>query len=65
MLGGMGTLWGGTIGAALLVMLEDTLATSGFEGIGLVTGTVFVVVVLAFRKGIWGTVRDLVARRRR
>ncbi|NMR19106.1 branched-chain amino acid ABC transporter permease [Cellulomonas fimi] len=61
-LGGIGTLWGGTIGAALVVMLEDWLATSGFEGIGIITGTVFVIVVLAFRRGIWGTVRDLKAR---
>ena len=64
-LGGIGTLWGGVIGAALVVLLEDYLASSGFEGLGIVTGTVFIVVVLAFRKGIWGTVRDAVAGRRR
>lgn len=56
-LGGIGTLWGGVVGAALVVLLEDWLASSGFEGLGIVTGTVFVVVVLAFRKGIWGTLR--------
>jgi branched-chain amino acid transport system permease protein len=64
-LGGIGTLWGGVVGAALVVLLEDWLASSGFEGLGIVTGTVFVVVVLAFRKGIWGTVRDVAARYRR
>ncbi|GIJ70562.1 branched-chain amino acid ABC transporter permease [Virgisporangium ochraceum] len=57
-LGGIGTLWGGTIGAFLNVMLADYLASSGFHGIDLITGTVFVLVVLLFRRGIWGTVRN-------
>lgn len=56
-LGGIGTLWGGTVGAFLNVMLADYLASSGFHGIDLVTGAVFVLVVLLFRRGIWGTVR--------
>ena len=64
-LGGIGTLWGGPIGAALVILLEDYLASSGFEGIGIITGTVFVVVVLLFRRGIWGTGRQLLVRRRR
>src|ERR671913_51817 len=63
-LGGMGTLWGPIIGAALLVLLEDQLATAGFDGINLVTGLVFVVVVLLFRRGILGTVRHWLAVRR-
>ena len=37
-LGGIGTLWGGPIGAAVIVLLEDYLASAGFEGIGIVTG---------------------------
>ncbi|GIG90707.1 branched-chain amino acid ABC transporter permease [Plantactinospora endophytica] len=56
-LGGIGTLWGGILGAFLAVMLADYLASSGFDGIDLVTGSVFVLVVLLFRRGIWGTVR--------
>jgi len=63
-LGGIGTLWGGILGAALVVLLEDYLASSGFEGTGIITGAVFVVVVLLFRRGIWGTARDLLRRRR-
>jgi branched-chain amino acid transport system permease protein len=54
-LGGIGTLWGGILGAFVAVMLADYLASSGFDGIDLVTGSVFV--VLLFRRGIWGTVR--------
>lgn len=57
-LGGIGTLWGGPLGAAVVVLLEDKLASSGFNGIGIITGTIFVVIVLAFRHGIWGTARN-------
>ena len=61
-LGGIGTLWGGVLGAALVVRLEDWLSFSGFEAIGLVTGGIFVVVVLLFRRGIWGSVAALAHR---
>jgi branched-chain amino acid transport system permease protein len=58
-LGGIGTLWGPILGALLVVQLEDYLATSGFDGIGIVTGSVFIVVVLLFRRGLWGTTSQL------
>ncbi|MEU0316732.1 branched-chain amino acid ABC transporter permease [Nocardioides sp. NPDC006273] len=64
-LGGIGTLWGGVIGAGLIVLLADYLASSGFDGIGIVTGGVFVTVVLLFRRGIWGTARHLWLSRRK
>lgn len=57
-LGGIGTLWGGPLGAAVVVLLEDRLASSGFDGIGIITGAIFVIIVLAFRHGIWGTARN-------
>jgi branched-chain amino acid transport system permease protein len=57
LLGGIGTLWGGILGAFLVVMLADYLASSGFDGTDVITGTVFVIVVLLFRRGTWGTVR--------
>jgi branched-chain amino acid transport system permease protein len=60
-LGGIGTLWGAVLGAALIVSLNDYLATAGFEETGIVTGLIFVVIVLLFRKGLWGTARDLLA----
>lgn len=66
-LGGIGTLWGGPIGAAIMVILEDKLTSSGFEGIGIITGSIFIIIVLLFRHGVWGTgrnaVRHLLARR--
>jgi branched-chain amino acid transport system permease protein len=58
-LGGIGTLWGGPLGAAIVVTLEDKLASSGFEGTGIILGSIFVLIVLLFRHGIWGTARDL------
>jgi branched-chain amino acid transport system permease protein len=61
-IGGMGTLWGGPVGAAIIVLLEDSLASSGFEGIGIITGSIFIIVVLLFRKGVWGTATVLVDR---
>jgi branched-chain amino acid transport system permease protein len=62
-LGGIGTLWGSLIGAAAIVRLEDWLATAGFEQTGLVTGGVFILVVLTFRRGVWGTVAHLLRAR--
>jgi branched-chain amino acid transport system permease protein len=61
-LGGIGTLWGAVVGATLVVQLEDYLATAGLDATGLVTGAVFVVVVLLFRRGIWGSARRLARR---
>lgn len=62
-LGGIGTLWGPTLGAAIIIRLEDYLATAGFEAIGTITGTIFVLVVLLFRRGLWGTARHLLRAR--
>ncbi len=62
-LGGIGTLWGGVIGAGLIVELNDYLATAGFEEIGIVTGAVFAVTVLVFRRGLWGSARHLIESR--
>jgi branched-chain amino acid transport system permease protein len=56
-LGGIGTLWGGIVGALVVVTMSDQLTSSGFDGIGIITGSVFIVVVLLFRRGIWGTAR--------
>jgi branched-chain amino acid transport system permease protein len=61
-LGGMGTLWGGAIGAAIIVLLEDYLSSAGFDGIGIITGAIFVIIVLLFRKGVWGTIAGLAER---
>jgi branched-chain amino acid transport system permease protein len=64
-LGGMGTLGGGLLGALIVVQLEDYLATAGIDANGLVTGAIFVLTVLLFRRGIWGTVAGLLSSRGR
>ena len=62
-LGGVGTLWGSVIGAALVLLLQDFLSTSNLtigtfglrDAWGIVTGIIFAIIVLSFRRGIWGT----------
>ncbi len=63
-LGGIGTLWGPTLGAAIIIRLEDFLATAGFDAIDAITGMIFVLVVLLFRRGLWGTAAHLLRARR-
>ena len=60
-LGGLGTLWGGILGAAVFLLLRDFLSTVT-DASGVVTGTVFIVMVLGLRRGLWPTLRGLVRR---
>jgi branched-chain amino acid transport system permease protein len=55
LLGGIGTMVGPMVGAALVVALENTLATSGFP-VTIATGVIFMVCVLVFRRGIVGEI---------
>lgn len=60
-LGGIGTLWGSVLGAALVLLLRDWL--SGItDASGIVTGAVFVALVLGFRRGIWATAGEQLRR---
>ena len=61
LLGGMGTVTGPSVGALLVVTLENYLASLG-SWVTVITGAVFVVCVLAFRRGIVGEIRALVRR---
>jgi branched-chain amino acid transport system permease protein len=63
-LGGLGTLWGGVLGAGVFLMLRDFLSTSDLfkDAPGVVTGTAFIVIVLGLRRGLWPTVADVVRR---
>lgn len=54
-LGGIGTLWGPMIGAAVIVNLQNYLANLGGWST-IATGAIFVVCVLAFRRGIVGEI---------
>ena len=63
LIGGIGTLPGPVIGAAVMVALENLLGGLG-QWVFFVQGAIFVFVVMFFRKGIYGEVLDFVARRR-
>ena len=79
LVGGMGTLSGPLVGSAVVVMLENKLGEigagiAGLTGIGwfatlgesvtMVTGLIFVVCVLAFRRGVMGEVQGFFGRMR-
>ncbi|MDP2696978.1 branched-chain amino acid ABC transporter permease [Thalassospira sp.] len=53
LLGGIGTIFGPVIGAGFVVTLQNYLAASGFP-VTVVTGLIFMVCVLLFRRGIVG-----------
>jgi branched-chain amino acid transport system permease protein len=61
LLGGLGTVMGPSVGALLVVALENYLAGFG-SWVTVITGAVFVACVLAFRRGIVGEVRAVVKR---
>ncbi|HEY3177359.1 MAG TPA: branched-chain amino acid ABC transporter permease [Casimicrobiaceae bacterium] len=53
LLGGMGTIFGPVVGAFIIIGLENYLSGFG-EWVTIITGVIFVVCVLAFRRGIVG-----------
>ena len=79
LMGGMGTLSGPIVGSAIVVALENKIGDFGSfmakltgvewfttlgESVTIVTGLIFVVCVLAFRRGVMGEVIAWLARRR-
>jgi len=80
LLGGLGTLSGPLVGAAVVVALENKIGDLGTllahltgiewfgtlgESVTIVTGLIFVLCVLAFRRGIMGEVIALLGRKRK
>jgi branched-chain amino acid transport system permease protein len=63
LLGGMGTIFGPVVGAFVIIALENYLAPFG-QWVTIITGAIFVVCVLAFRRGIVGELGAWWARRR-
>ncbi|AUL17941.1 branched-chain amino acid ABC transporter permease [Bordetella bronchiseptica] len=57
LLGGMGTYFGPFVGAALFLFIQD-VASEYTENWQLYVGAVFVIFVLFFPKGVWGTVLE-------
>ncbi len=78
LVGGLGTLSGPLVGSAVVVLLENKIGELGNllarittidwfntlgESVTMVTGLIFVICVLAFRKGIMGEVVAFAERR--
>jgi branched-chain amino acid transport system permease protein len=55
LLGGLGTVFGPVVGAAIVITLENYLAQLG-AWVTVVQGAVFVACVLAFRRGVIGEI---------
>jgi branched-chain amino acid transport system permease protein len=64
LLGGMGTFFGPFVGAAVFLYLEDVVTNLTRYWMGAV-GVIFMVFVLFFPKGIWGTILHQLERRQR
>jgi branched-chain amino acid transport system permease protein len=59
LVGGLGTVLGPSVGALTIVGLEDVLADKVGSWVTVIMGTIFVVCVLVFRRGIVGELRVL------
>ena len=58
LLGGLGTIFGPVVGAAVIITMQNYLAQLG-AWVTVVQGFIFVVCVLAFRRGIVGEIGHL------
>ena len=59
LLGGLGTLFGPVVGAAVIVTMQNYLAQLG-AWVTVVQGVIFVICVLAFRRGIVGEIANII-----
>jgi branched-chain amino acid transport system permease protein len=64
LLGGVGTFFGPVLGAGIVVALQDMLADKVGAWVNVIIGAIFVVCVLAFRKGVVGELGAFLERRR-
>jgi branched-chain amino acid transport system permease protein len=64
LLGGVGTFFGPVFGAGVVIALQDMLADKVGAWVTVIIGAIFVVCVLAFRKGVVGEVHAFMERRR-
>jgi branched-chain amino acid transport system permease protein len=64
LVGGLGTIVGPVVGAFIIVTMQNYLASFG-EFVLVIQGVIFVVIVMAFRKGLVGELADWWKARRR
>ena len=55
LVGGLGTITGPIVGAFIIITMQNYLASFG-EFVLVIQGTIFVVIVMAFRRGLVGEV---------
>ena len=61
LLGGLGTIFGPVIGAAIIITMQNYLAQLG-AWVTVVQGVIFVICVLAFRRGVIGEIANWIKR---
>ena len=64
LLGGVGTFFGPVLGSAIVIGLQNLLADKVGSWVTVIIGVIFVVCVLAFRKGVVGELQAFRERRR-
>jgi branched-chain amino acid transport system permease protein len=64
LLGGVGTFFGPVFGAGVVIALQNLLADKVGAWVTVIIGAIFVVCVLAFRKGVVGEIQAYMDRRR-
>ena len=64
LLGGVGTFFGPVFGAGIVISLQDMLADKVGSWVNVIIGVIFVLCVLAFRKGVVGELQAFLERRR-
>jgi len=65
LLGGVGTFFGPVLGSGIVIALQDLLADKVGSWVTVIIGAIFVLCVLAFRKGVVGELQAYLERRRR
>ncbi|WP_114971703.1 branched-chain amino acid ABC transporter permease [Rhodoferax ferrireducens] len=65
LLGGVGTFFGPVLGAGIVISLQNLLADKVGSWVTVIIGAIFVLCVLAFRKGVVGELQAFLERRRR
>ena len=65
LLGGVGTLFGPVLGSGIVIALQNLLADKVGSWVNVIIGVIFVLCVLAFRKGVVGEISAYLERRRR
>lgn len=63
LLGGVGTLFGPVFGAGIVISLQDMLADKVGSWVTVIIGVIFVLCVMAFRKGVVGELAAFLERR--